>query len=434
MNDETKSSVETSIEPHDAKETVSRLEGMKPIGSSVVLIRPFSFAVITIFALSVALALVLFSIFGSYRQRVTVQGELVPVGGLIRLRPQQTGIVVESRVHEGTAVARGDVLFVMTNEIRSNVLGTGPTDITSQIQKRFESYSSDVQKARQARDDYLLSLRSRIVSLETEISQSEEQVRDLQARVLVTRSIYDRYGQLRADGFVTEDALRGKEADLLDQQARLSSARKEVTSLRRMRTELVAERQDRTSAFDREIAELQRSQSLTTQELVAAESKRRFDVRAPLSGVATGVVGEVGQVADGNAVLASIIPKDAQLEARARVPSSAIGFVKVGSRVRLRYAAFPYQRYGVQFGSITSVSRSAMQEREMPDYFPSQASSASNSVYQVAIRLESQSLVFNGATHDLRSGMVLDADVLLGERRIYQWLFEPVTKMSTSLN
>src|SRR6185295_13341106 len=132
-----------------------------PRENPVVLISPISFGVITLFSLLVASALVVFALFGTYHRRVTVQGELVPSGGLIRVRPQQTGIVVESRVREGTPVKRGDVLFVLTNELHSNVLGTGSTDITAQIQRRSESYETETQRLARARDDFKTALQNR---------------------------------------------------------------------------------------------------------------------------------------------------------------------------------------------------------------------------------------------------------------------------------
>jgi len=317
-------------------------------------------------------------------------------------------------------------LFVLTNELHSNVLGTGSTDITTQIQRRSESYGTETQRLARARDDFETALQSRALSVDTEIRQSETLLRDLQNRVDVARSMFKRYDQLRAEGFVTEDALRSKEADLLDQQVRLSATQKDLTSLRRMRSDLIAEKQDRLTAFDRELAELQRSQALTTQELVSTETKRRFEVRAPVTGIATGVVAEIGQAADGAAILVSIIPENAQLEARLLVPSSAVGFLTVGSRARLRYAAFPYQRYGMQFGSIASISRSAIMVKDVAEYSTARSFAASDLVYQVNLKIDSQSLEFDGTSHELRSGMAFDADVMLDERRIYQWLFDPV--------
>lgn len=113
---------------------------------------------------------------------------------------------------------------------------------------------------------------------------------------------------------------------------------------------------------------------------------------------------------------------DARLQARLLVPSRAIGSVHVGDAVRLRYQAFPYQRYGSFAGAITEISKTllAPADRDGPV-------TASEPVYRVTVALERQTLVAGGTTWPLQAGMQLDADVPLARRRLIEWMFEPLT-------
>lgn len=54
------------------------------------------------------------------------------------------------------------------------------------------------------------------------------------------------------------------------------------------------------------------------------------------------------------------MPQGSPLQALLLVPSSAIGFVHVETNVVLHYQAFPYEKFGVQHGSVVSISRSAL--------------------------------------------------------------------------
>ena len=82
----------------------------------VVLIRPVSFTVFSVFAVAIAAIIVAFFIWGSYTKRSTVAGQLVPDTGLIKVYARQSGIVLQNRVVEGQAVKRGDVLFVLSRQ------------------------------------------------------------------------------------------------------------------------------------------------------------------------------------------------------------------------------------------------------------------------------------------------------------------------------
>ena len=58
--------------------------------------------------------------------------------------------------------------------------------------------------------------------------------------------------------------------------------------------------------------------------------------------------------------LLSIIPTGSDLEAQLFAPSQAIGFIKAGQLVRMRYNAFPYQKFGHYEGEVANISRSSV--------------------------------------------------------------------------
>ena len=61
----------------------------------------------------------------------------------------------------------------------------------------------------------------------------------------------------------------------------------------------------------------------------------------------------------------TLVPAGARLEARLYGPSRAIGFVRPGQRVLLRYEAFPHQKFGQYEGVVRSVSRSTVGPAEL---------------------------------------------------------------------
>jgi membrane fusion protein len=181
------------------------------------------------------------------------------------------------------------------------------------------------------------------------------------------------------------------------------------------------------------LALIERNIASAEQELTESEARRRLMITAPESGAATAVVAQVGQVADPSRPLASIMPSGAKLQAHLYVPSKAVGFVKPGDAVLLRYQAFPYQKFGNHRGIVATVFRTALFGNEltgtgMP---PSGGAGAANEpMYRVTVDLASQSVHAYGIQQPLQSGMLLEADLLQDKRRLYEWVLEPLYSLS----
>jgi membrane fusion protein len=125
-------------------------------------------------------------------------------------------------------------------------------------------------------------------------------------------------------------------------------------------------------------------------------------------------------------VLAALVPEDARLVAELYAPSRALGFVEPGDVVRLRHAAFPYQKFGHAMGAVLEISAA-----------PLGAAAASAAVrgeplYRVVVALDSQTVLAQGVERPLLAGMSVEAEVLLETRRLYEWLFEPLLGLARS--
>lgn len=94
-----------------------------------------------------------------------------------------------------------------------------------------------------------------------------------------------------------------------------------------------------------QLAEIDRNLATLTQENSEAAARDRYAITAPADGIVTNLLAEVGQSV-GNQPLATLLPAGAKLEAQLFLTSRAVGFVEPGQSVRLRYQAYPYQKFG----------------------------------------------------------------------------------------
>jgi len=139
------------------------------------------------------------------------------------------------------------------------------------------------------------------------------------------------------------------------------------------------------------------------------------------------VLAEPGQHVAGGATILTVLPEGSPLEAHLFAPSRAVGFVRAGQEVRLRYPAFPFQKFGSHRGRVASVSRHAIAPGEL-GYAPPDGSR--EPLYRIKVALESQAVTAYGRPEPLQAGMQVEADVLLDRRRLLEWLFDPLVSLA----
>ena len=89
--------------------------------------------------------------------------------------------------------------------------------------------------------------------------------------------------------------------------------------------------------------------------------------------------------------------------------------------MKLMYDAFPYQKFGLAGGQIIDVSPVALRPDEIGI-----ATETPELLYKVRIKLTEQAMAAFGKSHSLQPGMELSADIILEERRVVDWLLEPL--------
>jgi membrane fusion protein len=113
------------------------------------------------------------------------------------------------------------------------------------------------------------------------------------------------------------------------------------------------------------------------------------------------------------------------------VPSRAVGFIKPGMTALLRYQAFPYQKFGQHSARIREVATTSIRPEELPTSAAAMPGAAqSEPVYRVLLQLDQQAVRAYGMAMPLRSGMLVDASVMLERRKLYEWVLEPLFSIS----
>lgn len=371
---------------------------------------------------------------GGYSKHITVSGQLVPDTGLLKVRSPQPGLIVQKLVSEGQLVRSGQPLFVISMERKAETNEGVQAAIKAHIEGRARSIHEQIEQVLLRQGIEKQSQEKTIVGLTAEIRAVTDQIETQEQRIQLAVQVAARYKELVREGFVSQEQLRQKTSELLDQRDRSESLQRERANFE---SQVEIAKLALASLYLRqqsELAALRRDAASVAQEITESEAKRRLLVIAPAEGTASVVAGQVGQTVDETHPLASIVPTGAILEAHLYVPSRAVGFIKVGNSVRLRYHAFPFQKFGVANAAVKSIATSAVPRAELSEFYPMSSPEQSDEpVYRIILQLKAQSVVAYGKAHSLRPGMQLDADILQERRPLYQWALDPLISLTGKL-
>ncbi|MEY4515745.1 MAG: hypothetical protein RL180_91 [Pseudomonadota bacterium] len=399
----------------------------------IVLIRPFSFTVLTVLATVLGLLVMALFYYGSYTRRTPVVGQLTPVQGMVRVYPMQSGVVISRSIKEGQRIVKGDVLYVISSE-RTATAGVGvQAQISQQVSQRQQSLALEIAKTRQVQLDEQQDMRAQIDGIRRELTQLDSLMAEQQRREALSHTAVDRYAALVQKGFASQEQLQQQQEALLDQSSRYQTLSRDRINLNAQLDRQQRELDALPLKQQTVLAQLDRSLNQTQQELTESEARRELRVLAPESGTVTAVLAEMGQGVDPNRPLLSIVPSKSHLEAQLYVPSRAVGFVREGQSVLLRYQAFPYQKFGQGTGVVTSISRTALSPNELAGSglaLDPSVLARGEPVYRVTVRVQQQAIKAYGQWQPLQVGMLLDADVLQEKRRLYEWVLEPLFTVS----
>lgn len=398
---------------------------------SILLIRPLSFALLTAAAVGIVAVVLAYLATAEYGRKARLTGTLVPEAGGMRVDAPHAARLAARHVAEGERVRAGNPLARL-EDARATAEGDAVGDTARRL---AESRTRELQREREETE---ASLRreaalqaSRLASFEAERDQLEREAALLARREALAEADFERVRLLEARGVVAAAQRSHQEDRLLEHRSRGEALRRtrlllerEIEHARQAVAQSGSQARARLAALDARAAEA----SLAD---VEREARAQATVLAPADGIVSTWMANEGQSVGAGEVLVSILPMQARLEAHFLAPSHAIGLLRPGQAVRLRYAAYPYQRYGSHGGHVLAVSAQALGPRELAS---GGHAGATAPLYRVRVALDRQDIRVHGEELSLRPGLAVEADVEVDRRRLVEWALEPLFAVGGKLS
>jgi len=403
-------------------------------------------------------ALLAWSAIGRLDIVAVADGRLVPETYLKIVQPADAGVVKEILVREGEQVRAGQVLMRMDAALSDSDLATLGAEVRGRrlALRRIDAQLAGAPLARRADDPPELFARVEAQyaanrrAYENALAQEQatlakarhelrgaEEVREKLLQVLPHyRSQEAAYEKLTRDGFAGRllftDKQRErieKEQDLRAQEAAIESAGATIAQQASRIGQITA---DYRRQLQTERVELALQLERLEQELAKQTHRHAYlELRAPADGQVKDLATHtVGTVVSPGTILMTLVPQDEKLRAEVWVRNDDVGFVRETQPVRLKLAAFQFQKYGLLGGTVAQVSADAAAEGVAGAAGPASAPRAPGEAlaYRTLVNLDRQSLVADGVTHRLAPGMQVTAEIHLGTRTVLEYLLSPVQK------
>jgi hemolysin D len=403
------------------------------------------------------LTLLLWAIIGRLDIVAVAEGKLIPESYVKIVQPSESGIVKEILVKEGQGVKAGQVLMRMDTlvseadtksidaehqrkrlalrRIQAELSGlpfkneaNDPPDLTQEINAQYRANRASLEAA-------LAEERSRLIKARQELAAAEQVKHKLEETLPHYRDQEKAYEKLVKDGFagslMGSDKKRErieKEQELQTQAFLIESARASILQSEKKlaqidsdyRRQLHTERNDIQGQFDK------LAQEVTKQ----AHKQELLELKASQDGVVKDLATHtVGTVVQPGTVLLTLVPQDEKLRAEVWVSNEDIGFVRQGQPVKLKFAAFPFQKYGMVEGSVEHISADAADNNTGNGNNQTDPARKSQPLlYKALVVLNRMDLEMDGQRFVLSAGMQTNAEIRLGDRTVMEYLLSPVRK------
>jgi HlyD family secretion protein len=401
----------------------------------------------------------LWAVFGQLDIVAVAEGKLVPSSYLKIVQPAEQGIVREILVREGEAVREGQVLIRMDSVVAVADASSLTTDYDNKrlALRRIEAQLAGARPA-QVRGDppelfgqVLAQFDSNVRAYENALGQEksllEKSKNDLAAAQSTKTKLEQvlphyieqekAFDKLHRDGFAgrilaadkarerieKEQDLRTQEHVILSNRALIEQSERKIAQITAdYRRQLQAERIETTAQVH-----------MLRQELAKhAHRSELLELRAPQDGTVKDLATHtVGTVAAPGTILMTLVPQGDTLVAEVWVGNQDVGFVREGQNVKLKLAAFQFQKYGMIEGVVRQMSADATEApsaNTRSDTLGGRDRPMGPLAYRARVELKNQALEIDGAKYALSPGMQVSSEISLGTRSILEYVLSPVQK------
>lgn len=380
--------------------------------------RGLSYAIIAVVLIAAIASVVI-----KLPETVTADFMLVPARGTDPVKATRQGIVNQVFVSEGQSVKQGEVIATL----RSDATGDRAAElmtVQTQLAGAGESFVNTKAKFTAqtlVEEQEIRKLAARIQHLEGLITLKRQQLSLL-------KQMAESYEKLYRQGLTSRAQWTERQLEVANFQAELEKLIAEQQETRAAIEKLKLEGSARQAEF-KEVERSYREATATGEIRVAAlreglagSDGNEVRLTAPCAGTILRLhVKQSGAVLHEGEVVAELVSADESLRAELKIPEAGMGKLKTGQGVKLKYDAFPYQRYGVRYGRVAWLSPATVETRD-------------GASFTAQVEIAESEVLIQGQSRPLSAGMSGKAEIVIGNRSLIEYIVEPLRQLKENVS
>lgn len=405
------------------KEAVSHQS--ERLTGAIILAQPLSIKLTVMILVSIGCLLTAFLFNAQYSRKETVRGFLMPNKGVIKSFASQGGTIEKLWVMDGEIVAQGQSLATLVIHQNNNEGIELSQQLTIQIHAQEALLVEEIEQHQSLQQQEKTNLNQRKNALLNERVALENQLTLANQKLDLLEGRQRHFNQLSKKGFLSNLEKERQQQALLEAKQEQQNIARLLLQQQNELNQVAFNLQNIPQQYTLRINNLKRQQSELSRQLAQVTNNYRYTVTASHAGVVTSIQVVEGETLKQAKPLLHILPKGSVLVAELLLPTRSAGFVEQGNSVRLRFDAFPYQRFGFLNSKITRIDRALVIPSEVQLPIALQ-----EPVYRLRATLSQQQMRAYGKAFNLKSGMLFEADIMLEQRSLIEWLLEPIYSLN----
>jgi membrane fusion protein len=333
-------------------------------------------------------------------------------------------------VKEGETVSPDTRLYTLNTD-HTTKDGSAQQRVLQSLTAERALLLSQIERKTQITEQENAQLLKKMANLSGMIQQMQAGVAQKEEFVRILTKEFENYTRYIKQGIGNLNEKNVQQANWMRNEDELQDLKTRLLRLQGERIDIQAKLENLRLQSANEIDGLRAKVSEVDEQITNAEAKHAIEIVSSSTGQVTAIAVQQGQIVQSGTRLLTVVPADTRLQAELLAPSASIGFIRTGERVLLRYAAFPYQKFGSYWGTVTEVSHATLQPDELKAFVPSIPTvDQSKTFYRVTVEPDSRNVIAYGREQTVEVSMQVDAGVLLDRRPIYEWILEPLYGMN----
>jgi len=375
-------------------------------------------------ALIVTVAIILAAFFCTYTRRETVSGQVVGRSGSLQIHSATSGYIALITVTTLQKVKKGDLLLRIDTDHGADGRPHLTEQVSEEMRSQLKIIAQSIDSQKKLEIAQIHQLEAKVSSIDGDIRNNKHLQATYIQQIKNLNSEYRRRLFGANEGFDTAERADEALDSLYSAVERFQELEKDHDDLTHSEADAKIQIEETRREIDIKLQTLEKNLHGIESQLLQNEASRVTEIFAPYDGVVTAVGAQAGSWIDSSTPILTLdtAPEERIIELYAT--SKSIGFLAPGTRVNLRFDAYPYEKYGQLGGTVMGYDISSgpvTATAHAENFDPSDH----QQLYVIRVRPDKQR-IWTGTSRTIQVGMIVQSQILEEKRRLIEWAVEPL--------